>query len=100
MTKYEIISELGTNHTVEKLLRKLSKKSFKAESTLQDLCQDIYIALLEKEEDTITGLYERKELDKYIMQMLKNQYLSVTSPYYQKYKRFLNSSQELNPDRY
>ena len=70
----EIIYNVGKGHNYD--------------NTYEDLEQDIYIALLEKDEHIIKSLYECDELKYYIARMVTNNLLSTTSPYYYKYRRY------------
>ena len=95
MTKYEIIDELSKNATVEKIVNKLIQSSKNRFDFPDDLIQDIYVLLLEKDEDLIVNLYNRGELGYYILKVVRNQLLSKNSPYYQKYIRFQSNSDDI-----
>lgn len=92
MTKYEIINTLAKEKKIEKFINNTAKTSA---PELDDLAQDIYVYLLEYDDEKITGMYERNELDFFIARMIVNQYISTSSPFYTKYKKFLNNSEEL-----
>ena len=92
MTKQEIIAELGKNKVVETLIKKTTKHS---EEELKDLGQDIYMNLLEKEEEKVVKMYENNELEYYIIGMITKNFFSQTSPYYTKYKRWKNNKEQL-----
>lgn len=92
MTKYEIIDKLAKERKIEKFVSNTAKTSA---PELDDLAQDIYVYLLEYDDDKIIGMYERNELDFFIARMITNQYISTSSPFYTKYKKFLNNSNEL-----
>ena len=96
MTKYEIIDELCKNATVEKIVNKLVSSSKNRFDFPDDLIQDIYVLLLEKDEDLIVNLYNRGELGFYLLKVVRNQLLSTNSPYYTKYIKFLAHSDELD----
>ena len=96
MTKYEIIDELSKNATVEKIVNKLVSSSKNRFDFPDDLIQDIYVLLLEKDEDLIVNLYNRGELGFYLLKVVRNQLLSTNSPYYTKYIKFLAHSDELD----
>ena len=95
MTKYEIIDELSKNATVEKIVNKLVSSSKNRFDFPDDLIQDIYVLLLEKDEDLIVNLYNKGELGFYLLKVVRNQLLSKNSPYYTKYIKFLANSDEL-----
>ena len=96
MTKYEIIDELSKNSTVEKIVNKLVSSSKNRFDFPDDLIQDIYVLLLEKDEDLIVNLYNKGELGFYLLKVARNQLLSKNSPYYTKYIKFLAHSDELD----
>ena len=92
MNNIEIITYLAENKKVEEIVQNISKKSFPYED---ELSQDIYLSLLEKPSDLIERLYEKKELNYFIVKMVKNNLLSRNSPYYQKYMRWVERKTEL-----
>lgn len=96
MTKYEIIDELSKNATVEKIVNKLIQSSKNRFDCPDDLIQDIYVLLLEKDDDLIVNLYNKGELGFYLLKVARNQLLSTNSPYYTKYIKFLAHSDELD----
>lgn len=96
MTKYEIIDELSKNATVEKIVNKLLSSSKNPFDCPEDLIQEIYLLLLQKDEDLIVNLYNKGELGFYLLKVARNQLLSTNSPYYQKYIRFQSHSDELD----
>ena len=95
MTKYEIIDELSKNATVEKIVNKLIQSSKNRFDFPDDLIQDIYVLLLEKDEDLIVNLYNKGELGFYLLKVARNQLLSKNSPYYTKYIKFRAYSDDI-----
>lgn len=95
MTKYEIIDELSKNATVEKIVNKLVSSSKNRFDFPDDLIQDIYVLLLEKDEDLIVNLYNKGELGFYLLKVVRNQLLSKNSPYYTKYIKFRAYSDDI-----
>ena len=95
MTKYEIIDELSKNATVEKIVNKLVSSSKNRFDFPDDLIQDIYVLLLEKDEDLIVNLYNKGELGFYLLKVVRNQLLSKNSPYYTKYIKFRAFSDDI-----
>lgn len=89
ITKEIIITELAEKRKIEEFIKNTAKTNA---PSLDDLAQDIYVYLLEYDEDKIIGMYERNELEYFISRMITNQYISTSSPYYTKYKKFINSS--------
>ena len=95
MTKWEIVDELSKNNTVEKIIYKLLPASKNPFDYPQDLIQDIYLILLNSDENLIVALYNKGELGFYILRIARNQLLSKNSPYYQKYIRFKSQSDDI-----
>ena len=95
MTKVEIIDELSRSNTVEKIIFKLLPCSKNPFDCPEDLIQDIYLLLLQKDDDLIINLYNKGELGFYLLKIARNQLLSKNSPYYTKYIKFLANSDEL-----
>lgn len=93
MRSREIIDELAKNKVVEKFVRKYT--DFSNNPYLEDLTQDIYVSLMEKENNFISDLYKKKELDYFIIKMIKNNLYSTTSPFFVKYQKFRTLTEEL-----
>ena len=95
MTKWEIVDELSRSNTVEKIIYKLLPASKNRFDCPDDLVQDIYVLLLEKDDKLIIDLYNKGELGFYLLKIARNQLLSKNSPYYQKYIRFQSNSDDI-----
>ena len=95
MTKWEIVDELSKNNTVEKIVFKLLPSSRNPFDCPEDLIQDIYLILLNSDENLIVALYNKGELGFYILRISRNQLLSKNSPYYTKYIKFRAKSDDL-----
>ena len=95
MTKWEIVDELSRSNTVEKIIYKLLPASKNRFDCPDDLVQDIYVLLLEKDNKLIIDLYNKGELGFYLLKIARNQLLSKNSPYYQKYIRFKSQSDDI-----
>ena len=96
MTKYEIIDELSKNATVEKIVNKMVSSSKNRFDFPDDLIQDIYVLLLEKDDKLIIDLYNKGELGYYLLRIAKNQLLSANSPYFYKYIKFRAQSDDIS----
>ena len=95
MTKWEIIDELSRTNTVEKIIYKLLPTSKNQFDCPDDLIQDIYVLLLEKDDKLIIDLYNKGELGFYLLKIAKNQLLSANSPYFYKYIKFRANSDDI-----
>ena len=95
MTKVEIIDELSRSNTVEKIIYKLLPCSKNPFDCPEDLIQDIYLLLLEKDDTLIINLHNKGELGYYLLKIARNQLLSKNSPYYTKYIKLRANSDDL-----
>lgn len=95
MNKWEIVDELSKNNTVEKIVYKLLSSSKNPFDCPEDLVQDLYLILLNSDENLIVALYNKGELGFYILRVVRNQLLSKNSPYYTKYIKFRAQSDDL-----
>lgn len=84
MDKQEIIQEISKDKVVEEIVYNIGNKG---DEDLKDLIQDIYINLLEKEDNLIENLYNTNQLKYFIIRMVVNNIHSKNSPYYTKYKK-------------
>ena len=95
MTKSEIIEELFKDNVVEKIVYKLLSSSKNRFDAPDDLIQDIYLLLLEKDDELIISLYNKNQLGYYLLKVARNQLLSVNSKYYYTYIKFRANSDDL-----
>ena len=84
MDKYKIIDEISKDKVVEEIAYNIGDRG---DEDLKDLIQDIYINLLEKEDNLIETLYNTNQLKYFIIRMVVNNIHSKNSPYYTKYKK-------------
>lgn len=96
MDKSLIITSLAKEKKVEEIVNNiLPYKTWQ-----DDLVQDIYIELLEKDVTLLEDLYNKNQLKYYIVRMVKNNVISKTSRYYKKYinyeKRKTKNIEECN----
>ncbi len=84
MDKYKIIDEISKDKLVEEIVYNIGDRG---DEDLKDLIQDIYINLLEKEDNLIETLYDTNQLKYFIIRMVVNNIHSKNSPYYTKYKK-------------
>ena len=96
MTKYEVINIIAREHLVEKIVNKLLSSSKNPFDCPEDLIQDIYLLLLQKDDDLIVNLYNKDEIGFYLLKIAKNQLLSANSPYFYKYIKFRVQSDDIS----
>lgn len=81
--KQNIINKIAKDRMVETIVANVAKDT--TDEDLTDLCQDIYLALMEKDEDIIVDLYEKGNLNFYITRIVLNNVDSKTSRFYYRY---------------
>lgn len=89
-----MVEELYKQHKIEEIIGNITKSP-----PDEDLVQDIYLTLLEKEKKDqkfLKELNEKKQLIYYITKIITNNVRSKTSPYYYKYKRYENKKVSIN----
>lgn len=92
MDKYEVVETLAREKRVEGLVQVICKVT---SPILSDLAQVIYLALLEYDEDKIVELYTKGQINFFLVRIIKNQWLSKTSPFYHVYRKFSHRSNDL-----
>ena len=85
MSKHDIIAALAADKEVERIVRNVAKRSLSA--SLLDLCQEIYLSLLQLDEDKVVKMYEGGAIFFYIARMATNQYFSSSSGYNRNYRK-------------
>lgn len=95
MTKNDVVEKLYRDSTVEKIVNKLLSSSKNPFDCPQDLIQDIYLILLNGDENFIVTLYNKGELGFYLLRVVRNQLLSVNSHYYYTYIKFQAQSDDI-----
>ena len=95
MNKYEVVDIIAREHLVERIVNKLLSSSKNPFDCPEDLIQEIYLLLLQKDDDLIVNLYNKDEIGFYLLKIARNQLLSKNSPYYQKYIRFQSNSDDI-----
>ena len=88
MNKTQIISQIASENLVERVINKIDSTIM---ANYPDLADDIYLSLMEKDNDTIDSLFESGQLAFFIIRMVKNNIFSSNSPYYRIYKKHENN---------
>lgn len=92
MKKREIVETIAKLKTVERIVAQMGCSS----PYIEDLAQDIYEALLKKDDKLVESLWEKDQLTFFIIRMVKNNIFSTTSPFYRDYERFRQKADELH----
>lgn len=96
MTKYEVINIIAREHLVERIVNKLLSSSKNPFDCPEDLIQDIYLLLLQKNDDLIVNLYNKGEIGYYLLRVVRNQLLSKNSSYYYTYIKLGANSDDIS----
>lgn len=83
MGKWEIIEELARGRVVEGMARSITHRP--VEGDIRDLCQIVYVYLLEYPEEKLVDLYTNGQIGFLIARIVMNQYRSAHSRFYYDY---------------
>ena len=86
MNKQTIIETLAKEKRVEALVENIAHHSLTAD--LKDLCQMVYLVLLEYDDDKILDLWENDQINFFLARVIVNQYRSSNSPFHYLFRRF------------
>ena len=78
--KETIIETLAKDRRVEALVENIAHHSLTAD--LKDLCQMVYLILLEYDESKLQDLWENDQINFFIARIILNQYRSSNSPFH------------------
>ena len=95
MTKYEVVDIIAKEHLVDRIVNKLLSSSKNPFDCPEDLIQDIYLLLLQKDDDLIVNLYNKGEIGYYLLRVVRNQLLSKNSSYYYTYIKLGANSDDI-----
>lgn len=90
-----MVEKLAKEKVVEQIVSNIAKSS---DDLLNDLIQEIYLDLLQKDEDKIVKLYESGQLKYFITRMIINNLHSTNSPFWCKIKSFTHNMNEIVGD--
>lgn len=86
MTKREIIERLAADQTVEQMVENIVRRHITGD--LKDLCQMIYLFLLEYDEAKLVDIWEKGAIGFFIVRIIKNQYCLPSSRFLRAYRFF------------
>lgn len=87
MSNINIVNILAKDQVIENVVKNVCKSPVLKQNE-QDLCQDLYLYLLEINNELLNRLYNNNELTYYIIGMVKNNVYSSSSNFYRTYKKF------------
>ena len=88
--KETIIEALAKDRRVEALVENIAHHSLTAD--LKDLCQMVYLILLEYDESTLQDLWENDQINFFIARIILNQYRSSNSPFHAIFRKYQERS--------
>lgn len=86
MTKYEIVQEIARCRRVEVMVENIAHHSLTAD--LKDLCQMVYLVLLEYDEAKLQDLWDNGQINFFLARVIINQYRSSNSPFHTLFRKF------------
>ena len=90
ISKRDIIETLAKEKRVEALVENIAHHSLTAD--LKDLCQMVYVILLEYDEAKIQDLWVNNQINFFLARIIINQYRSSNSPFYAMFRKFQERS--------
>ena len=90
MNKQTIIETLAKERRVEALVENIAHHSLTAD--LKDLCQMVYLILLEYDESKLQDLWENEQMNFFLARIILNQYRSSNSPFHSIYRKYQERS--------
>lgn len=94
MTVSSIVEELYKTNLITELCENIGVLP----KDMDDFTQEIYLILLEYNEEKLIEIYNKNQLKFFIVRIIQNQYNSKNSPFYMKYKRYSQRASELTQD--
>ena len=88
--KETIIETLAKDKRVEALVENIAHHSLTAD--LKDLCQMVYLILLEYDESKLQDLWENDQINFFIARIIINQYRSSNSPFHAIFRKYQERS--------
>ena len=89
-SKQTIIETLANEKRVEALVENIAHHTLTAD--LKDLCQMVYMILLEYDETKLLDLWENDQINFFLARIIINQYRSSNSPFHTIFRKFQERS--------
>ena len=90
------MNKLAHERRVETMVENICHNHLTAD--LKDLCQMVYLILLEYDESKIQDLWENNEINFFIARIIINQYRSSNSPFHTIFRKYQERSFSLGCD--
>lgn len=92
----KVVEQIAKQKIVEEIVYNIAKDT--TDEDLHDLVQDVYMTLMEKDEDWLEGIYDRGQIRYLISRIVTNNINSKTSRFYYNYKK--NKLKQISLDDY
>lgn len=86
MDKASIIEHIANERMVESMVENIAHQALNDD--LSDLCQMIYVLLLEYDEEKLQDLWEHNQIRSFLARIIVNQYRSSTSSFHYTFRKF------------
>ena len=86
MSKNEIVNEIAKGKMVEQMVQNIAHQSLSDD--LKDLCQMVYLILLEYDEQKLQDLWSNNQMNFFLARIIINQFRSSNSPFHMIYRKF------------
>ena len=93
MNRSEIVNEIARKRLVETMVQNIAHQSLTAD--LRDLCQMIYLILLEYDEDKLQDLWKHNQINFFLARIIINQFRSSNSPFHTTFRKFQERSADI-----
>lgn len=80
----------------ERLVEEICKNLGVSPKYMDDLTQEIYLILLEYNQEKLQSIYDKGQFNFFLTRIIKNQYFSNTSPFFKKYRKYYDMVDDNN----
>ena len=94
--KMTIIETLAKERRVEAMVENIAHQTLTAD--LKDLCQMVYLILLEYDESKLQDLWENEQINFFLARIIINQYRSSNSPFHTIFRKYQERSFTIGVD--
>lgn len=94
--KQTIIETLARERRVEAMVENIAHQPLTAD--LKDLCQMVYLILLEYDESKLQDLWENEQINFFLARIIINQYRSSNSPFHTIFRKYQERSFTIGVD--
>ena len=91
-----IIETLAKERRVEAMVENIAHQTLTAD--LKDLCQMVYLILLEYDESKLQDLWENEQINFFLARIIINQYRSSNSPFHTIFRKYQERSYSLGSE--